>query len=55
MGTVDDPQSVVLPDLKVKGVDNLRVVDSSVLPIIPAGQTGAPTIMVAERAASIIK
>ena len=54
MGSKDDPNSVVTPDLKVKGVDNLRVACSSVIPIIPAGQTGAPTIMVAERAASII-
>eukprot|EP01025_Chloroclados_australasicus_P049925 TRINITY_DN5705_c0_g3_i1.p4 TRINITY_DN5705_c0_g3~~TRINITY_DN5705_c0_g3_i1.p4 ORF type:complete len:179 (-),score=34.47 TRINITY_DN5705_c0_g3_i1:411-947(-) len=36
----------------VKGVSGLRVVDASVLPVIPGGQTGAPTVMVAERAAA---
>lgn len=38
-------------DLKVHGVDGLRVIDASVMPHIPGGQTGAPTVMIAEKAA----
>lgn len=46
---------VVSPaDLSVYGVRGLRVVDSSVIPMIPGGQTGAPTIMIAERAAAMM-
>ncbi|KAG2445644.1 hypothetical protein HXX76_000254 [Chlamydomonas incerta] len=42
-------------DLKVFGVEGLRVVDASVLPRIPGGQTGAATVMVAERAAALLR
>ena len=55
MGASSDSSAVVTPDLKVKGVTGLRVVDSSVFPTIPGGQTGTPTVMVAERAAEFIK
>jgi len=41
-------------DLRVFGVENLRVADSSVIPLIPGGQTGAPTVMIAERAAAML-
>jgi len=54
MGRRDDPEAVVDPELKVIGVDGLRVVDSSVMPNIPGGQTGAPTVMLAEKAADLI-
>ena len=51
----DDSMSVVDADLKVKGVKGVRVADSSIFPSIVGGQTGTPTVMVAERAADLIK
>ncbi|KAG8175260.1 hypothetical protein JTE90_020793 [Oedothorax gibbosus] len=55
MGNPSDPCTVVDPQLRVKSVDNLRVVDASIMPIIPWGNTNTPTIMVAEKASDIIK
>ena len=52
MGT--GPDCVVGPDLRVKGVNGVRVIDSSVIPTIPGGQTGTPTVMIAERAAAFM-
>jgi choline dehydrogenase len=54
MGAADDDQAVLDPQLRVRGVEGLRVADASVFPVIPGGNTNAPTMMVAERAADLI-
>src|SRR5256884_422512 len=55
MGRVTDPRAVVDPQLRVIGVEALRVVDSSIMPSITTGNLNAPTIMLAEKAADHIR
>lgn len=54
MGRNDDPSAVLDAHLRVKGIRNLRVVDASVMPEITSGNTNAPTLMIAEKAAGWI-
>ena len=54
MGRRDDPLAVVDSELKVIGIEGLRVADASVMPTITSGNTNSPTLMIAERAAALI-
>jgi choline dehydrogenase len=51
----EDADAVVDDQLRVNGVEALRVVDASVMPVVPRGNTNAPTIALAERAADLIR
>jgi len=55
MGLASDPFMVVDGDLRVAGVDRLRVIDASVMPTITSGNTNAPTMMIAEKGAAAIR
>jgi choline dehydrogenase len=55
MGVETDPMAVVDDQLRVRGVEGLRVIDASVMPEVPGGNTNAPTIMVAEKGSDLIR
>jgi len=55
MGTADDERAVLDSELRVLGVEGLRVIDASVMPVITSGNTNSPTLMIAERAAALIR
>lgn len=54
MGPEDDRMAVVGPDLKVRGVDGLRIADASIMPTMPSANTNASTYMIAEKAADLM-
>ncbi|KAK9497893.1 hypothetical protein O3M35_003797 [Rhynocoris fuscipes] len=55
MGPIGDPGAVVDPELRVQGIDRLRVMDASIMPKVTTGNTNAPTIMIAEKGADMTK
>jgi choline dehydrogenase len=55
MGPVADPCAVVDGELRVHGIDGLRVIDASVMPTITSGNTNAPTLMIAEKGAQLVR
>jgi choline dehydrogenase-like flavoprotein len=55
MGPDTDPMAVVDAQLRVRGVQALRVVDASIMPVLTTGNTNAPTMVIGEKAADLIR
>ena len=55
MGPDSDPMAVVDAQLRVKGIASLRVADASIMPTLIGGNTNAPSIMIGEKAADLIR
>jgi choline dehydrogenase len=55
MGRADDPSSVVDSELRFLGLDGLRIADASIMPTLTSGNTASPTLMIAERAAQLMR
>lgn len=55
MGPATDPDAVVDPEMKVKGIKNLRVVDASIIPVLPATHTNSVAFMIGEKGADLVK
>jgi choline dehydrogenase-like flavoprotein len=54
MGAEGDSRAVVTPELRVRGIDGLRVADASIMPTVTGGNTNAPSIMIGERCAELV-
>ena len=54
MGPVSDPMAVVDSELKLHGIQNLRVIDASIMPALVGANTNAPSIMIGEKGSSMI-
>ena len=55
MGPAEDANAVVDPQLRVHGLECLRIADASIMPTITSGNTAAPTVMIGEKAADLIR
>jgi choline dehydrogenase len=54
MGRHDDPLAVVTPDLKVRGIQGLRVIDASVMPNVICGNTNATSVVIGDKGADLV-